>query len=362
MYKVKPPTKELLDTFYDKYSPRIQVLMRDVADGRITIPIKLGTTRAVHLTLQVQNGSTTWYFLTTYSQEANLRRLLCGKWQDHLAIIDDVEHRLPGQSWQKGMLKTEYDAGGYPIYGQDAEGHNIVDNFNEILYWLFVEQIYEGKDNVIQFDKATFVRDRGLCVCPYCGRQWIDMAEEGGRISKSNIDHFLPKSKYPYLAMSFFNMIPACETCNKIDNKGDMDPVVYPGYAMKLLNPHEFYDRVVNFSYEYNGRGENNEKNFKVKTETENDILEEGYVTKLKLRAFYANQRMEVKDVRRRFITASHSWKKFLYNLGVKDIFLQNLEERTLGYSLNDDEASQRLMYKFKKDLLMQLKREYGFY
>jgi len=48
--------------------------------------------------------------------------------------------------------------------------------------------------------------------------------------------------------------------------------------------------------------------------------------------------------------------------LGVKDTFLQNLEERTLGYSLNDDEASQRLMYKFKKDLLMQLKREYGIY
>lgn len=106
--------------------------------------------------------------------------------------------------------------------------------------------------------------------------------------------------------------------------------------------------------------GENDERNFKVKSETENDKLEEGYMTKLKLRGYYANQRMEVKDIYRRFTTASHSWKKFLYNLGVKDSFLQNLEERTLGYRLNEDEASQRLMYKFKKDLLMQLRKEYG--
>jgi len=52
--------------------------------------------------------------------------------------------------------------------------------------------------------------------------------------------------------------------------------------------------------------------------------------------------------------------KKFLYYLGVKNSYLQNLEERTLGYSLNDDEASQRLLYKFRKDLLMQLREEYG--
>ena len=361
MYKVKSPTKQVLDTYYDTYASRIQTLMRDLANGRITIPLKLGAARAIFLTLQVQKGSSTWYFLTTYSQEANLRKLLCGKWQDHLSIINDVEQQLPGQSWQKGMLKTEYDAGGYSIYGQDADGHNIVEDFNEILYWLFVDQIYEGKDTIVQFDKVAFVRSRGLSVCPYCGRQWIDLAEEGGRFSKPNIDHFLPKSKYPFLAMSFFNMIPACETCNKIENKGDLDPVVYPGYEMKLLNPHEFYDHAVTFSYEYNGRGENDERNFTVRSNAETDKLEEGYLTRLKLKAFYANQRIEVKDLYRRFTKVSSSWKKFLFNLGINRSFLQDVEERTLGYRLNDDEASQRPMYKFKKDLMMQLRREYGF-
>jgi len=360
MYKLNPPTQGVLDTFYVTYAPRIQALMRGVAAGLITIPLKLGTTRVVQLALQVQHGSLTWYFLTTYSQDANLRKLLCGKWQDHLSIIDDIERRLPGRSWQKGMLKTEYEAGCYSVYGQDADGHDVVEDFNEIMRWIFVDQIYEGKDKVVQFDKTTFVRNRGLNVCPYCGRQWIDIAEVDGRLSKPNIDHFLPKSKYPFLAMSFFNMIPACDTCNKIENKGEMDPVVYPRYEMKLLNPYEFYDQAVTFSYEYNGRGENDERNFKVNSEAENEKLDEGYLTGLKLRAFYANRQKEVKDVYKRFTTASNSWGKFLHNLGVKPSFLQDIEERTLGYRLDENEASQRLMYKFKKDLLAQLRREYG--
>ncbi len=360
MYKVKPPTNQVLDAFYDAYAPRIKTLMQEVANGHLTIPLKLGTNNVVQLTLKVQPGSTTFYFLTTYSQDANLRRLLCGKWQDYLTIIDDVDQRLLGLSWQKRMLKTEYDAGAYSIYGQDADGHNIVENFNEIMRWIFVEQIYEGKDNVVKFDKTDFVRSRGLMVCPYCGRDWVDMAEEDGHVSKPNIDHFLPKSKYPFLAMSYFNMIPACHTCNELENKGDMDPLLYPGHELKLLNPHEFYDEAVTFRYEYNGQGENNADNFVVKTKAGNDELEEGYLKKLKLRSFYANQRIEVKDVYRRFTKATSSVKKFLYYLGVKNSYLQNLEERTLGYSLNDDEASQRLLYKFRKDLLMQLREEYG--
>lgn len=122
-------------------------------------------------------------------------------------------------------------------------------------------------------------------------------------------------------------MIPACHTCNEIENKGDMDPIVYPTYKMKLLNPYEFYDRVVTFSYEYNGMGENDKRNFKIESEAADFNYEEGYLEKLKLRSFYANQRLEVKEIYRKFTTCSKSFEKFLYNMGVKKPFLQNLEK-----------------------------------
>lgn len=51
-------------------------------------------------------------------------------------------------------------------------------------------------------------------VCPYCNRQFITpLIMESGRM-RADIDHFLPKSQYPYFSMSLYNMIPCCRSCN----------------------------------------------------------------------------------------------------------------------------------------------------
>lgn len=360
MYRLKRPTNNQLSDYYNAYSPRIQELMTQLADGTLTISLPLGRgATAVQLILKVQQNSATWHFLSKYTQEANLRRLLCGGWQEHLDIIREVEGLFPGLAWQTGMTKGEYDAGHYTIYGRDAGGKEIVEDFYEIMHWLFVDQLYDGDKNGVHLDKTAFVRERGLKVCPYCGRVPIDMAEVDGSVSKPNIDHFLPKSKYPFLAMSYMNLIPACSTCNEAANKGTLDPLTYPGYDLLLLNPHEFKESVVTFRYNYNHLGENNEKNFSVMSEAENGNFETGYLKTLKLRAFYSNRQLDVKDMYRDFTKATNSMKKFLINLGVKQPFLDNIEHRTLGYSLNDEEAPERLLYKFKKDLFLQMKEEY---
>lgn len=360
MYKLKSPSDKQLSDFYDAYAPRIQFLMQELANGNITIPITLGNTQPIHLILKVQTNGEIWKFLVKYSQEANLRKLLCGNWNNHIEIVEEVCQSFPDLSWQQRMTKKDYVAGLYPILGHDASGNNIVEDFNEIMYWLFVVKLFDGKNNEVHLDKTAFVKERGLSVCPYCGRLPIDVAEVEGSVSKPYIDHFLPKRKYPFLAMSYLNLIPACNTCNDNSNKGDYDPILYPNYDLRLVNPHEFYDAAVTFYYFYNYQGENDEKNFKVLSKTANYHLEEGYLKTLKLRKFYSHQTLEVKDCYRRFTTATDSLKKFLYNLGINKGYLQNLEERTLGYRLNENEAPRRLMYKFKKDLFLQLKREHG--
>ena len=302
----------------------------------------------------------TWQFLTKYSQEANLRKLLCGDWNEHLSIIREVSQLFPNLSWQNSMTKGEYDLGHYAIYGKDNDGNDIVEDFNEIMRWLFVEQMYDGDRNGVHLDKTAFVRERGLEVCPYCGRMFIDMAEVENSVSKPYIDHFLPKSKYPFLAMSYMNLIPGCNVCNEASNKGTLDPLIHPALEPLLLNPHEFRDSAVTFSYSYNHRGENDERNFSVYSGAENGNLENGYLIELKLREFYSHRRLEVKDMYRRFTKSTNSMKKFLMRLGLKEFFLDDIEMRTLGYQPNDDEAPRRLMYKFNKDLLGQMKDEYG--
>ncbi len=361
MYKLKSPTIKQLSDYYNDYGPRVQSLMQQLANGKLTVPITLGRgTTAVKLILQVQSNSHVWQFLNKYAQEDNLRKLLCGGWHEHMTIVREVSQLFPNEAWQKGMLKGEYDNHEYTIYGQDTDGNEIVESFNDIMHWLFVVQMYEGKDNIAPFSKKDFVADRDMMVCPYCGREWIDMAELGTSVSKPDIDHFLPKSKYPFLAMSYCNMIPACHICNEIQNKGDMDPLVYPNLEKKLLNPYDFYDNAVRFGYLYNGQGENNEKNFTITSKAENDYLKEGYLEKLKLEVFYSHQKKEVKDLYRRFTKATGSMKKFLMRLGLKSFFLDDIEQSTLGYQLNEDEASERLMYKFKKDVYEDLKKKHG--
>ena len=60
-----------------------------------------------------------------------------------------------------------------------------------------------------------------LWVCPYCNHNYTLTVNEGGKGFRPDFDHFLPKSKYPLFALSFFNLIPSCTTCNKV--KGDKE-------------------------------------------------------------------------------------------------------------------------------------------
>ncbi|HWK07392.1 MAG TPA: hypothetical protein VNS58_27355 [Puia sp.] len=52
--------------------------------------------------------------------------------------------------------------------------------------------------------------------CPYCNRSFTYTVFGNGttKIARPQLDHFLPKSKHPLLALSFFNLIPSCSTCN----------------------------------------------------------------------------------------------------------------------------------------------------
>ncbi|MCM3068274.1 hypothetical protein M3568_18275 [Priestia flexa] len=65
----------------------------------------------------------------------------------------------------------------------------------------------------------NFKLENKMVVCPYCD---IDTTVAG---SNNNIEHFLPKSKYPLISMNPLNLISSCYACNKADEgKGDRIP------------------------------------------------------------------------------------------------------------------------------------------
>lgn len=77
-------------------------------------------------------------------------------------------------------------------------------------------------------------------ICTYCNREYIDtvVAEEEKNkkrkwIIRPELDHYFPQSKFPLLALSFFNLIPSGHICNsnikhdeELDFKSDLHPYV----------------------------------------------------------------------------------------------------------------------------------------
>lgn len=53
-----------------------------------------------------------------------------------------------------------------------------------------------------------------LAVCPYCNMQYTFTVKSTRGKSRPQFDHFISKSKHPYFAISFYNLVPSCYVCN----------------------------------------------------------------------------------------------------------------------------------------------------
>lgn len=96
----------------------------------------------------------------------------------------------------------------------------------QILYNIFIDSVYN------EFDKWTFINNIKIDTCPYCNRNYIYTSSKNQKI-KPEIDHFYPKNQYPILGISYFNLIPSCETCNGQACKHKYDP-----FSERILSPY----------------------------------------------------------------------------------------------------------------------------
>ena len=74
------------------------------------------------------------------------------------------------------------------------------ERFNRLMHQIFVTHGYE------QFtveQKSQFTQSIGTDTCSYCNRNYTYSLQKAKSI-KPEIDHFFPKSKYPFLALSFY--------------------------------------------------------------------------------------------------------------------------------------------------------------
>lgn len=84
------------------------------------------------------------------------------------------------------------------------------------------------------------VKEWNIDVCLYCNNEGIQVRGERSEY-RPDLDHFYPKSKFPFLAVSLSNLVPAGDFCNQSYKKDDdMIDYAHP-YVLGVDNKTVFF-------------------------------------------------------------------------------------------------------------------------
>ncbi|MBE0496424.1 MAG: hypothetical protein IBX45_08450, partial [Campylobacterales bacterium] len=65
-----------------------------------------------------------------------------------------------------------------------------------------------------EYDAYDLAQSLQVNVCPYCNRNYTFTIKTDKVSARPQFDHFYDKATHPILALSFYNLIPSCATCN----------------------------------------------------------------------------------------------------------------------------------------------------
>lgn len=271
-----------------------------------------------------------------------LEKLLIGDFQQQKALIRDIDRELAKE---------------------DRRNPGSTKKFLEIMMSLFVDGFY---GNRFFFDKGKHIDRVGIDVCPYCGRNYVfsvnkrTMTNPNTRV-KPQIDHFLPKKQYPYLALNYYNLIPSCTTCNEAPCKWTNDPIDSDRAHEYLMQPYEFRPEDIVFGYIPTTKFYVDFSVY-VSMTCDNTDLDEGYKGWLVLDKLYGRHNGEVTRVYVQLESiVADKYKKYLkQKFKVPEPFLKQVPQMLFGYGLEDKLACQIPLHKFKKDIFRQVVKDVG--
>lgn len=187
---------------------------------------------------------------------------------------------------------------------------------------------------------AELVKRLEMVVCPYCNRNFIN---SDGDKTPAQFDHFINKDSYPIFALSLYNLIPCCNTCNHW--KGRNSFKISP-YDKKYTT-----DKLIKFSY--------------------NVMNIDEYVIETKAIDSQMNDNIDILQLEKRYATHVDLLKELILkrkcyckcnrdslNKLLEDNGLPNgmaIEEFFYGYYLTEEKYYLRPLSKFTHDILVEL-------
>ena len=200
---------------------------------------------------------------------------------------------------------------------------------------------------------AKFIIDElDIKVCPYCNRNFIYSAGDR-RICQ--FDHYYPKEHYPFLAISFYNLIPSCASCNF--NKKSQKDKHYNPYNKK----HDFdniYFSINQKKYLPFLKEEDIEIKLETKSNHEKIILQNHKEKIFLLDKLYERHRDYALEIlKKREIYSEDFINELIERFGHSGIFKNPLEllQLIFGNYIEENDFLKRPLSKFHHDIIKEL-------
>ncbi|AXG71453.1 hypothetical protein KORDIASMS9_03710 [Kordia sp. SMS9] len=283
-------------------------------------------------------------------------------------IKDNLDNLINGKPDELQVLNKQfYDAipqhstNGYEMYltaiekkkGDRTQSEKrLVTKYNKLRKKLY--KIINYEDWFISSPKLyayQLAENLDRTTCTYCNRLYTNTVKtkDGAKVMRPQFDHWFPKSKFPLLALSFYNLIPSCSVCNS-STKGD---------TLFELNSHYHpYDKDIldKFTFSYDYEKSLDEYTVKIAHNTA-DIKAEKTFKDLNLATIYNAHTSELKDL----ITIEKKYTKSYIDTIQKSypssgLSYDEVYRLAFGTEYKEENFHQRPFSKFKKDILAELK------
>lgn len=188
--------------------------------------------------------------------------------------------------------------------------------------------------------------------CTYCNRIYtatVIHLENGKKIIRPTFDHWFPKAEFPLLAMSFYNLVPACTNCNssiKGSDALDLRKYTHPYIDKKLTSE---------FKFDYDLASGGPKYRVFVRKTVFNKPKAVDTLMSMQVNEVYSSHQSELEDLLRIKKNYTKSYIKSVQSLTNHKLKPQELYRMLFGVEYNAKDFHKLPLSKFKYDILKKL-------
>lgn len=243
---------------------------------------------------------------------------------------------------------------GYPSQLEEIKNNFSTNAEKKILKKIFNYDSWVNEAGVFEdYNPYHLAQKLNINTCPYCNRMYtktvVNIIVDGTikKITRPEFDHWFPKGKYPILALSFYNLIPSCHTCNS-SAKRDAD------FTLET-HIHPYVDDKINMQYSYDYDKSLNKHKFKIKFKGDNNNKAKTTAEEFKLKEIYESHEDEIKDLLRIKNVYSDTYLQKLNGLLGSSVSYEEIYRLAFGTYIEEAKFDKRPLSRMKRDILKEL-------